>query len=191
MPLTSSFTVWWTNSSARVPSSNTAPLSNTHWCDWLWLFSIYSVCCWHSIIIWTTTGESVSGIIGYRKPFATHIHFHFVKQHTRLMLWYVCNVKMYNYNYMCRYAHMFIIISLQISYTPSSSRHFDRDAVNSGGPYELYPSNNNLVHALVSVMRSFKWSQISIITQNEYPFLKVWINMVCIFIEVDESVIMH
>ena len=49
--------VWWINSSARVPDPNTTPLSNPHWCDWLWLFSSYSACCWHSIIVWTATGE--------------------------------------------------------------------------------------------------------------------------------------
>ena len=58
----------------------------------------------------------------------------------------------------------------QISYTPSSGYV---DGVVSNGHYELYPSENNLVLALVAMMKRFKWSQMSILTQNEQPFVKV------------------
>ena len=43
----------------------------------------------------------------------------------------------------------------------------------STGHYVLYPSDHNFVRALVALVKTFQWSQISILTQNERPFLQV------------------
>ena len=71
----------------------------------------------------------------------------------------------------------------------------------NNGHYELYPSESNLVLALVVMVRRFKWSQISVLTQNEQPFLQVWYNctlriiihvrQLCafIYIQIEEMVI--
>ena len=41
------------------------------------------------------------------------------------------------------------------------------------GRFQLYPSERNLVSALLAVVEEYNWTQISVLTQNEQPFIRV------------------
>ena len=56
----------------------------------------------------------------------------------------------------------------QVSYTPVG------DAENAvENHFQLYPSERNLALALVAVVKEYGWRQLSILTQNEQPFIQV------------------
>ena len=57
---------------------------------------------------------------------------------------------------------------LQVSYTPAGEY---RTTV--GNHFQLYPSERNLALALVAVVKEYGWRQLSILTQNEQPFIQV------------------
>ena len=61
--------------------------------------------------------------------------------------------------------------SMQISYTPGKvvEEHGE-------GYFQLYPSERNLALALVAVVKEYGWRQLSILTQNELPFIQVSIQ---------------
>ena len=48
----------------------------------------------------------------------------------------------------------------------------------NGDHFNLYPSESNLVIALVALVSKFRWKRISILTQREKPFLQVGYNYV-------------
>ena len=43
--------------------------------------------------------------------------------------------------------------------------------------YQLFPSDNNLVTAIVALLEEYEWSQVSIITEKEDLFLQVRYSM--------------
>ena len=55
-----------------------------------------------------------------------------------------------------------VLGSRKISYDNSKNGHF-----------QLYPSDDASSNAIVSVVKQFGWKQISILTQNEQPFIQV------------------
>ena len=56
----------------------------------------------------------------------------------------------------------------QVSYTPAG---VTEDVL--GNHFQLYPSERNLALALVAVVKEYGWRQLSILTQNEQPFIQV------------------
>ena len=48
----------------------------------------------------------------------------------------------------------------------------------NGHHFNLYPSESNIILALVALVRNFSWERISILTQREKPFLQVGYNYV-------------
>ena len=57
---------------------------------------------------------------------------------------------------------------MQVSYTPAGvSENVVRNH------FQLYHSERNLVPALVAVVKEYGWRQLSILTQNEQPFIQV------------------
>ena len=66
---------------------------------------------------------------------------------------------------------------LQISFT-SSARSLKRDTImssSSSSYFQLFPSDDNLASAIISLLKAYNWTQVSIITEKEDLFLKVWI----------------
>ena len=68
-------------------------------------------------------------------------------------------------DFLLLYKHTIYI--LQVSYTPAGM------AENVLNHFQLYPSENNLALALVAVVKEYGWRQLSILTQNEQPFIQV------------------
>ena len=67
--------------------------------------------------------------------------------------------------------YMWSFHPIQLSYTPSSARRVG--GVENNGHFNLYPSDDNLVRGLVAMVKRFRWSQISILTQDVQPFPQV------------------
>ena len=65
-------------------------------------------------------------------------------------------------------------VSLQITYTPDVIVSTDASV---SGRFQLYPSERDLVSALLAVVEEYNWTQISVLTQNEQPFIRVSIVM--------------
>ena len=58
---------------------------------------------------------------------------------------------------------------MQVSYSPAG----ENEDKNNAHHFQLYPSERNLDVALVAVVREYGWRQLSILTQNEQPFIQV------------------
>ena len=61
------------------------------------------------------------------------------------------------------------ITFLQVSYSPAGVAE---EAIVENH-FQLYPSENNLALALLAVVKEYGWRQLSILTQNEQPFIQV------------------
>ena len=66
--------------------------------------------------------------------------------------------------------HMYTHLYIQITYTPDVIVSTDASL---SGRFQLYPSERNLVSALLAVVEEYNWTQISVLTQNEQPFIRV------------------
>ena len=75
---------------------------------------------------------------------------------------------MYAAKLMTLYIYCAIIV-LQVSYTPAG----ETEGTTVRNHFQLYPAERNLALALVAVVKEYGWRQLSILTQNEQPFIKV------------------
>ena len=89
----------------------------------------------------------------------------------------------------CSYYYRAIIIIIimrrcvivQVSYTPSLrgiSRSTASYSSSTPSYYQLFPSDSNIIPALVSVLKAYHWRQMTIISEKEDLFLQVrfWVK---------------
>lgn len=70
----------------------------------------------------------------------------------------------YHFVYSCTVC-LPLIALIQISYTPVG-------VGDDIGHYQLFPSQTNFVDGVVTIVKTFGWRQLSILTQSEPPFIQ-------------------
>lgn len=68
-------------------------------------------------------------------------------------------------------SHVMYTTQMQISYTQDVLT--GGSAPSMSGHFQLYPSERNLILALLAMVKKFGWNQLSLLTQNEKPYIKV------------------